>query len=63
MKEELEVINASWEKIAPKDNKNNLWTFLMMVALLIFALFYLVLFTIPGWFLIVLGTLIYKFII
>jgi hypothetical protein len=60
MKEQLEVINASWEKITPKDNKYNLWSFLLVIALLIFTLFYLLLFTIPGWFIIVLGTLLYK---
>ena len=60
MKEQLDVINASWEKIAPKDNKYNLWSFLTVIGLLIFTLFYLLLFTTPGWFVIVLGTLIYK---
>lgn len=60
MKEQLEVINASWEKIAPKDTKYNFWTFLMVTVFLIFAFLYLLLFTIPGWFTIVLGTLIYK---
>jgi hypothetical protein len=60
MKEQLELINTSWEKIAPKDNKYNIWTCIMVLGLLIFALLYLLLFTIPGWFVIVLGTLIYK---
>jgi hypothetical protein len=60
MKEQLELINTSWEKIVPKDNKYNLWSCIMVLGLLIFALLHLLLFTIPGWFVIVLGTLIYK---
>jgi hypothetical protein len=61
MKEQFDIVNTSWEKIAPKDNKYGFWSFLMVTGLLIFTLLYLLLFTIPGWFIIILGTLIYKF--
>jgi hypothetical protein len=62
MKEQLEIINTGWEKINPKNNKHNFWSFLVAVTVLIFILLYLILFTIPGWFMIVLTTLIYKFL-
>ena len=62
MKEQLEIINAGWEKIIPKDNKHNFWSFLVTIIVLIFILLYLLLFTIPGWFIVVLTTLIYNFL-
>jgi hypothetical protein len=62
MKEQFDIINTSWDKLAPKDNKYNLWSFLMVIGLLIFILLNLLLFTVPGWFVIVLVTLIFKFL-
>lgn len=67
MKDQLEIINSSFEKVIPKNDKGGfwggLWQFLSLVAVLIFCTFYLLLLTPVGWLSIVILSLIYKFII
>jgi len=67
MKDQLEIINAKFEKIIPKNESNSflggLWSFLSLVAVLLFCVFYLLVLNPIGWFSIVLLSLIYKFII
>jgi len=63
MKDQLEFINTSWEKIAPKDNKYNFWSFLIVTVALLFAIIYFLLFTLQGWFAILLTTLVCKLLL
>ena len=66
MKEQLEIINASFEKILPKNEKggfwSGLWQFLSLVVVLIFCGFYLLFLNPMGWIAIVILTLLFKFI-
>ena len=69
MKNQLEIINTTFEKIVPKSepNKANFWTFLTttFTTLMAFSfLLFFMLFLHPlGWLSIVIMSLIYKFII
>lgn len=67
MKDQLEIINAKFEKNIPKNEKGGfwggLWQFLSLVAVLIFCAFYLLLLTPVGWFSIVLFSLVYKLLV
>lgn len=67
MKDQLEIVNASFEKIIPKNDVTGfwggLWQFLTTVAVLIFCGFYLVFLNPLGWISLVILTCLYKFII
>jgi hypothetical protein len=63
MKNSLEIINASFEKVVPKDKKIGFWEFLTVVSSLIFAGFVLLFLNPLGWVALVICTLLYKFII
>jgi hypothetical protein len=63
MKNGLEIINASFEKVVPKDKKIGFWEFLTVVVSLIFAGFVLLFLNPLGWVALVLCTLLYKFVI
>lgn len=67
MKDQLEIINAKFEKILPKNDKGGfwggLWQFLSLVSVLIFCAFYLLVLNPVGWLSIMILSLIYKFII
>jgi hypothetical protein len=63
MKNGLEIINASFEKVVPKDKKIGFWEFLTVVVSLIFAGFVLLFLNPLGWVALVICTLLYKFII
>jgi hypothetical protein len=67
MKEQLEIINASFEKVIPKNNEGGfwggLWQFLSLVSVLIFCAFYLLFLNPLGWVAIVICSLLYKFVI
>jgi hypothetical protein len=67
MKDQLEIINAKFEKIIPKNDNGGfwggLWQFLSLVAVLIFCAFYLLFLNPLGWIAIVLCTLLFKFVI
>jgi len=66
MKEQLDIINASFEKVIPKNEKGGfwggLWQFLSLISVLIFCGFYLLFLNPMGWVAIVIFTLLYKFI-
>jgi hypothetical protein len=63
MKNGLEIINASFEKVVPKDKRIGFWEFLTVVVSLIFAGFVLLFLNPLGWVALVICTLLYKFII
>jgi hypothetical protein len=63
MKNGLEIINASFEKVVPKDKKIGFWEFLTVLVSLIFAGFVLLFLNPLGWVALVICTLLYKFII
>jgi hypothetical protein len=63
MKTEIEVINTTFEKVMPKENKWNIWSFLSVVSSLLFILFYILFLTPLGWLSIIIMTLTYKFIL
>jgi len=67
MKDQLEIINAKFEKIIPKNESGGfwggLWQFMSLTAVLIFCAFYLLVLTPIGWLSIMILSLIYKFII
>lgn len=67
MKDQLEIVNTSFEKIIPKNNVtgfwSGLWQFLTTVAVLIFCGFYLLFLNPLGWISLVILTCLYKFII
>ena len=69
MKKQLEIINATFEKVVPKKelNNTNFWSFLTTTISTFFAFLFItfvLLFLNPiGWLSIVLMSLIYKFII
>lgn len=67
MKDQLEIINTSFEKVMPKNEKGGfiggLWQFLSLVAVLIFCAFYILCLTPVGWFSILLLSLVYKLLI
>lgn len=67
MKDQLEIINAKFEKIIPKNEKGGfwggLWQFLSLVAVLIFCAFYLLFLTPIGWFSVVLFSLVYRLLV
>jgi len=63
MKNGLEIINASFEKVVPKDKKIGFWEFLTVVVSLIFAGFVLLFLNPLGWVALVICTLLYKFAI
>lgn len=67
MKDKLEIINASFEKVMPKNEKGGfwggLWQFLSLIVVLIFCAFYLLVLNPIGWLSIMILSLIYKFII
>jgi hypothetical protein len=63
MKNSLEIINASFEKVVPKDRKIGFWEFLTVVVSLIFSGFVLLFLYPLGWVALVICTLLYKFVI
>jgi hypothetical protein len=67
MKDQLEIINAKFEKVMPKNDKGGfwggLWQFLSLVSILIFCAFYVLFLNPLGWLSIVIMSLVYKFII
>jgi hypothetical protein len=67
MKDQLDIINTSFEKVIPKNEKGGfwagLWQFLSLIAVLFFCAFYLLILNPIGWFSIVWLSLVYKFII
>lgn len=67
MKDQLEIINTSFQKVIPKNDNGGfwggLWQFLSLVSVLIFCSFYLLFLNPIGWFSIVLFSLVYRFII
>lgn len=67
MKDQLEIINARFEKVMPKNEKGGflggLWQLLSLLAVLIFCGFYLLFLTPVGWFSIVLLSLVYKLLV
>jgi hypothetical protein len=71
MKKQLEIINATFEKVVPKKEtetkKGNFWTFLTTTFTTLFALvfvLFVLLFLNPiGWLSIVIMSLLYKFVI
>jgi len=69
MKKQLEIINATFEKVVPKKEteKGNFWTFLTNTFTTFFALVFVIfvlLFLNPiGWLSIVIMSLLYKFVI
>lgn len=67
MKEQLDIINASFEKVIPKNEKGSfwggLWQFMSLVSVLVFCAFYLLILNPVGWLSIMILSLIYKFII
>ena len=66
MKDNLEIINSTFEKIMPKDTRGTfwggLWAFLSLLATLLFAAFYLLFLNPLGWVSLVILSLLYKFI-
>jgi hypothetical protein len=66
MKDQLEIINAKFEKVMPKNDKGGfwggLWQFLSLVSILIFCAFYVLFLNPLGWLSIVIMSLVYKFI-
>jgi hypothetical protein len=67
MKDQLEIINAKFEKIIPKNENGGfwggLWQFLSLISVLIFCAFYILFLNPIGWLSIMILSLIYKFII
>ncbi len=67
MKNQLEVINATFEKMIPKPDKANFWSFLTTTFTTLFAFIFVIfvlLFLNPiGWLSIVIMSLLYKFVI
>lgn len=68
MKKQLEIINATFEKIKTKDNENsNFWSFLTNTITIFLSFLFIIFFMLflhPfGWLSIVIMALIYKFII
>jgi hypothetical protein len=69
MKKQLEIINATFEKVVPKkeNEKGNFWTFLTNTFTtffaLVFVLFVLLFLNPIGWLSIVIMSLLYKFVI
>jgi hypothetical protein len=67
MKDQLEIINAKFEKIIPKNESGGfwggLWQFMSLIAVLIFCAFYLLFLNPLGWLSIVILSLVYKFIV
>ena len=69
MKKQLEIINATFEKVVPKKEteKGNFWTFLTTTVTTFFAFLFIAFFMLflhPfGWLSIVIMSLLYKFVI
>jgi hypothetical protein len=69
MKKQLEIINATFEKVVPKkeNNNSNLWSFLTTTVSTFFAFLFIAFFMLflhPfGWLSIIIMTLLYKFVI
>lgn len=67
MKNQLEIINTTFEKMVPKSEKANFWTFLTTTFTTLMAFLFLLFFMLflhpLGWLSIVIMSLIYKFII
>lgn len=67
MKDQLEIVNASFEKIIPKNENGGfwggLWQFLTVVSVLIFCAFYLIFLNPLGWLSLVILSFLYKFVI
>ena len=69
MKKQLEIINATFENVAPKkeSNNSNFWSFLTTSVSTFFAFLFIIIFMLffhPfGWLSIIIMTLLYKFVI
>lgn len=67
MKDRLEIVNASFEKIIPKNESGSFfggfWQFLSLVAVLIFCAFYLLFLNPIGWAAIVICSLLFKILV
>jgi hypothetical protein len=67
MKNQLEIINTSFEKVIPKNEQGGFWggfwQFMSLVAALIFCAFYLLFLNPIGWLSIVICSLLYKFVL
>lgn len=67
MKDQLEIVNTSFEKKIPKNNITGfwggLWHFLTVVSVLIFCGFYLIFLNPLGWISLIIITCLYKVII
>lgn len=67
MKNQLDIINTTFEKVKSKDERkgfwDGFWSFLTVIITLLFCGLYLVFLTPLGWFSILLMSLVYKFLI